>query len=414
MARYRLGFAAVLAGAFIASVALVGWGQDAFEAPANNAPASNAPDGNAPVDADPDPQALAAISRIQQHYGDDYRTHVDPMRKLVLASNHLPTAVLEYLAKRLGRYADAQAQSLFTNRLTQYVSLVFPDKATFAKLRPNEHTGGWYQSYNRTLVAANLAYTLTHEFTHALSEGDQAARGVRGLAYWFHEGVAACFEDSVVLGTARRAPDSDGGNEADDDADRGYRVVPVTNPRVNVLRRGLRGLKLEKMLGTNTADFQADWNINYAAAGYLCRYLHDNGKLDSFYAAWCDTVDDDPSGVGALLATFEEEELSDVEKAFKKWVKALGKAQPSNYQPPGVPAFGVRGREVPAGLRVTKVRSPASRAGIERGDVLLEVAGLAVNNQAKLNEALARNRRRRTFRVVLWRGDEVLTVTVGR
>lgn len=352
--------------------------------------------------------AEQAAGAIAQRYAQ-YSVHTDARAGIVVVSN-LPEAAANYVLKRLASLAAAHWREHLRHRSASFLNVVLPTPAAFKRMSPNPDWGGWYEHYNRTLIAQNLAYTLTHEFTHALHYSDleaQLGQTWWNAAHWFLEGFATAFEDCALW------LDEDSGEE---------RLVPYINPRMSIAKKVARGRGFVDWRDLFKQDEGAfDPNVGYAEAGTLFRWLHETGRLRAVLDEYVKTLGADATGQTALMNVFRREiedpedaaelELEDLEDDWKKWVRKQDDPQPLNYEPSGVPKLGVRGDGCQTGLLVERVEGAARKAGVNAGDILLSCGGLPVDNQAKLNEALAVHKNGHEVELVVLRGDDVLTLT---
>jgi hypothetical protein len=403
-------FAAVIAAVVVIGPAGTPGPPAAWAEPAGAAPATG-DDDDAPNEADgdaddgdadnaeadepaPEP-APALLAGLRTRFGDDIEITVDRARRLIIASSELTEPLRDYVRNRLQRYADALRTALLDARPARYISVVFLDRRAFRKLQPDESIGGWYDFGTHTLVALNLGYTLQHEFTHALHVDVHQQRRTP-CPYWLLEGLATAFEDAAVTGDGK--------------------LVCRRSSRMTVLRRNVRRRRtigLAKLFAMTAGEFQARHADAYPEAGYFVGWLHETGKLRDVYQRFLADHEADPTGAKSVAAVLGEE-LDAIGRRFHDWVREQPDGQPLNYQPPGVPLFGVRGATTQLGLRALSVRDPAKSAGIGTRDTILEIDGLAVTNQAKLNEALAVREPGDEVEVTVLRrrGGEVETVKV--
>jgi PDZ domain len=308
---------------------------------------------------------------MPRRYGAGYTAKIDAARHIVYVSAG-DAATLARVMDMLGPYADAQRQYLFPQPLPWNMLVVLPTLADYRKDQPPgmPKAMGYYQLSTRTLQSISLSDILLHEFTHGLHHADQTRAGQRH-PIWLTEGLATFYQ-----GTRWR--------------DRAW-LEPVLDPGVALVQEKLRQKKahpLAELLTITPAAFLADEKLCYAESRYLVFYLHNMGKLKTFYEAYKADYAKDPSGAAAMVAVLGKP-LPEIEADWQAWVLA--------QKPPWTPAnpphtnLGVRMEAAENGVRITGfVRGSAAERGgvLKEGDIVLSVAGQATPAATDLTAAV--------------------------
>jgi hypothetical protein len=165
---------------------------------------------------------------------------------------------------------------------------------------------GFYRADERRIVmnAGPGIGTLTHELVHPIVQAD-----FPGAPEWLNEGIASLFE-ALTMPTAGE-------------------IHGVKNWRHPRLLRALRSnaerqkASLTGLFALDDAAFRGpDEDLNYATARYFCLWLDQQGKLWSFYRAFRDHRDTDPSGAEAL-STVLGKTPAEADADWANWVKRL-------------------------------------------------------------------------------------------
>ncbi|MGE3854907.1 MAG: putative Ig domain-containing protein, partial [Planctomycetota bacterium] len=307
-----------------------------------------------------------------------YIHRIDEANKFIFATNQSPD-VLDMLTDRIVRYAKAQYRDLLPSKPDYYIMIVLPSADDFARLRPSPNYGGWYNPGQRLLICGNIGFVLTHEFTHALHFADLERRLKDTFAHkiWFLEGMATLFEDSKLP-------------ETDTD-----KVIPVPNGRLRIIQAAVamnRAFPWETYMAWGRDPFMdpANVSVSYAQARYMTWWLNEQGKLKAFYEAYSATCRQGDRGAAGIVAMEQVigKPLAACEAEWKQWVRTLApvKAQSSTWL--GV-QFGRAASSTGLAVEGVEADSPAAKAGIQKGDIIVQCDNRAIDSAANLTAALA-------------------------
>lgn len=162
---------------------------------------------------------------------------------------------------------------------------------------------GFYMPSERKMVM-NISTgtgTLAHELVHPLLSED-----FPDVPAWFNEGFASLYEQSRLTTEGR--------------------MEGLVNWRLRALRearRSGRAIRLADLLATSTAQFYDErQGLNYATARYLCKWLQDEKKLETFYREFKASADRDPTG-RATLEQVAGMPVAELDRVFERWVLDL-------------------------------------------------------------------------------------------
>lgn len=220
-------------------------------------------------------------------------------------------------AAELGRYRDhtilGAQQSLsalyFKTPIDEpIVILLFADGDTYTRLadkwfdyRDVPHFGFYMNSRRAMLMNITTGGgTLVHELTHALIAPD-----FPNVPDWFNEGLASLYEQSDM---------------------RNGKIIGLPNWRLPALQKAIKETTLrplpELIADKNFRDPKMT-GINYAQARYVMHYLQDKGQLTTYYKAFRDGREKDPTGVETLKTLIAPKSLEEFEKDWRAWVLTL-------------------------------------------------------------------------------------------
>ena len=298
------------------------------------------------------------IDLIKKAFGESFNYIIDQENMLIFATEH-PKDVLEDIRAKLVKYAKAQWKHLFKNKQDYYITIIIPSPETFRKLVPLQNVGGFYSPRDKSLLASEAGYTLVHEFTHALHWADTDNRGIAHNT-WFREGLATGFENSIIKNGV---------------------PTPIDNARLFAMQlyvnRG-QNIKFSEFMKYSQAQFLArkKINISYSQSRYMTMWLWQTGMLKKYYEAYCDTYNDDHSGIKALEKLFDKG-IDEVEKDWLKWFKELPPY--TGFTRANMPFIGIRPERKPSmgGLKIAEVIEgyPAAKVGIKIGDLFTHIDG---------------------------------------
>lgn len=317
-------------------------------------------------------RAEANLGHLRAVYGEAYLYELDDERRLMFATAYDETS---FAAARdeLRLLWSFGIEEVFpelreTRADDPWVSVVLPSRedytkwvfATYGGAARNSFSGigGAYDHDRKQLVAQDLGGTLRHEFFHVLHWRSNS-RHRQAHPIWVQEGLCALVEDYDVVNG---------------------RVVPAPSWRTNTAKRLLSGGKLTPIeelaaMGRDAFIGGGRTMARYAEARTFFLFLHQRGTLGKWYARFCETFAEDPTGIAALVEVLGTD-IDGVNQQYREWLRDL----------PTVPEPG--GREGRSGLGVdidpgsgdgpviTQVVSrEARRGGLRAGDVVYAIDG---------------------------------------
>ena len=339
---------------------------------------------------------LLAGLKAQFGEGKGYVYDLDEEQKIVFAA-HLESAALGALNQSLAAQAKGLRRDLFGGEPQAYLRLVVPSPSDYRKIMRLRGVGGAYHPASRTLVAERPGEVIRHEFTHALHHNDRTASGQEHAA-WVVEGLGVLYESVGTDAEGAVVPDG-----------RNRRLVVA---QAAAHRRSL--VPLERLMKMPADELLRRPNLTYAQSGALMLYLYERGVLRTFYDQYKKGLKEDPAGERALVAAAGKKSLGEVEAAFSKWLMdAPPPAEPVRVG--GHAAFlGLALGPAEGGLAVTAVAQggPAESAGVEVGDMVIEVNGKPVPDYAALRPAIGTYSPGRTITLRVLRGEQYLNLPV--
>jgi hypothetical protein len=299
---------------------------------------------------------------LQKQFGQGCLHYIDDEHRLVFATT-IDQRTLDELRTTLMDYADVLGRELFTHKPERYVTVIIP------KTWRDPLIGGFYNNAAALLQSKGFGHTIIHEFVHALHHGDMAGYG-QEHPIWVLEGLATLFEDSDLVNG---------------------RAVPEHNHRLNyILTRAKvnRHVAWDKFLALKQPDFLRWPNYNYAQTRYMFFYLHQQGKLGTWYRYYVDNFAQDATGTLAWEKTFNKK-LPDIEKDWVTWLLALSEL-PMRIQE-GDATLGLSVTPANDGLVVARLQPEggAAKAGLKLKDVIVRVADERVDAPTDLLKLLA-------------------------
>ncbi len=327
---------------------------------------------------------------LRRTYGRDYDIRIDAERRIVyccaLDETHFREA-----AGLVSITADTWRAATGAGRPEWTVSVVLPTVADFRRHVTDKEVTGLYRGRDRTLLSLDRGRVLVHEFIHALHHADQAAAGQRHPV-WVSEGFATLWEASAAA--------------------RG-RLQPKTDMRLVSLKRAIRTKKLlplRRLTRLEPRPFVADAEVTYAQSRYLMLYLHKQGKLSDWYAAYKKGYASDPTGRGALRKVLGVR----TETFETRWARWVGKLElPWGELSADEARLGVRVRDHARGVKVVGFvpGSAGEKAGlIQTGDVITSLGGRAIGNPVDLIAAVRAAGADRTLTIKLLRHGRKRTI----
>jgi hypothetical protein len=139
--------------------------------------------------------------------------------------------------------------------------------------------------------------TMVHELTHALMSEDFPEAPI-----WLSEGMASLYEHCRA---------EDGGLKGDDN----WRLPELQA----AMSKGTLGSVASLLAMSPDAFRSRNESLNYAQARYFCKYMEELGVLPRVYRELRGNSARDPTGEGAIVATFGKP-MDVVEAAWRRWI----------------------------------------------------------------------------------------------
>ncbi|MCD4658093.1 MAG: putative Ig domain-containing protein [Planctomycetes bacterium] len=346
-----------------------------------------------------------ALNKPLEELFPGYLIHRDEANRLIFLTNvgsndEKRKKILEFISAQLMNYAKAQRESLFDKQPSSYIKILLPNNRDFSVYRKqagySEIVGGWYNPGTKLLISKSLGHTLIHEFTHALHYADTWSRGI-WHKIWFSEGVATCFENSMLPEGSRK------------------NLTPIHNWRMDLAIKAVQSdskyyVPWDELFNMSRTKFLNTQNIqyHYAQARYIVYWLNELGKLKEFYDAYNQTYKKDKSGIKAFEKVFGNN-LSKIEVQWKTWMKSISRPTRSAWL--GITASY---RTNPQGLKLLRIfsNSPAKSAKLRKGDILLRVGNIPVDMVNNFAYAMTVFKPADEIEIAFIRRDEIHLVKV--
>jgi RNase P/RNase MRP subunit p29 len=345
--------------------------------------------------------AAESLKRLKKRLGDEYRVIEDKDYKLIVASN-VEQETLDSLIDALHKYADAFWHEFFKNKPDYYITVLIPkNMEDYArKFGGGGSAAGFYNAATRTLTV-NLATggsgTMIHEFTHALHFADMSALK-QGHPIWIIEGFGSLYEQSRM---------------------REGSLIGLPNWRLPILQSAIGTgdyISWERLMKMSGAEFARDRktiSVAYAESRYVFYFLQEKKLLKKFYEEYTKNYSNDKTGIAAVESVIGKK-LDECEKEWIEFVKGLkleARRTSGAY-------LGVGLEDTDEGLTIQTVApdSPAEKAGLKEGDIIVELDGEKIKSREDLLEVLSKKKPDDKVTVKVKRGSEdiELTVTLGR
>ncbi|MDC3958410.1 C39 family peptidase [Polyangium jinanense] len=162
---------------------------------------------------------------------------------------------------------------------------------------------GYYTSKHGALVM-NIATgggTLVHEIVHPFIEAN-----FPDCPPWFNEGLGSLYEQSGEV---------DG------------RIYGYTNWRLRGLQSAIAENRVPSIRAltamNDSAFYEGDYGVHYAASRYLLHYLQEKGLLVRYYHAFHANREKDPTGYDTLRRVLGEEDMAAFKKRWETYVLGL-------------------------------------------------------------------------------------------
>ena len=339
------------------------------------------------------------IERYKKDLGDEYNYIKDEKYKLIVISN-VEKGRLDGLVGALQAYADCHWKDFFKNKPKYYITVLIPNSTEEYRKRFGGRQGaaGFYNPGTRKLTV-NLATgggTMIHEFTHALHYADMEGQEQRH-PIWITEGFGSLYEQC----TRREGS--------------GYGLLNWRLPGLKQAIAQNNCYPLKDFIKNSGSYFRRSAGLSYAISRYIFYFLQEKKMLRKWYAKYREDYKDDNTGLKML----EEIYGKSIEEFEKEWLEFL---KPLNYGRGGIaadrPFIGVGLEDSDAGLKVTRVveGSPAEKAGLKDGDLILKMGDKDVKNQSDLQEIVGKHKIGDEVKFVVKRNGEEkeLTVKLGK
>lgn len=330
--------------------------------------------------------------QLKKEFGKGYLYEVDDKRKWIYASD-TSKKLLEKIKKFLEGYADAQRNSLFTNKPTYYIAILIPNKEDFRKRVPDPRIGGFYQPATKFLICKDTGMTLRHEFTHALHFADASARKQPEPPVWIGEGLATCFENSRIANN---------------------KLVTIYNDRISQTKSILNTpqyIRWETLMKTNHQVFMQKAGVCYAEVRAIFYWLNKTEKLKAFYDLYMKTFNDDVSGITAMEKLFNKK-IDEIEKIWKEWIT---KTEPIKLLEDKKGTFlGVGVEDSVAGMIITSIvtGSAAEQGGLQVEDVILKIDNDKITTNDEFINAIRKRKPGEILTFYVLREEDELSIKV--
>ncbi len=296
--------------------------------------------------------------------GDGYDGFIDTQRHIVYISA-LDVRHRRETIQLISAYIDAQRRTLLQARPQWNITVVLPTVEDYRKLQTNPRIVGFYEPSAQRITSIDRSQVLIHEFTHALHHADMAARR-QVHPPWVCEGLATLFAQADI---------TPGG------------LKPRPGPRLAFLHRAVRDqktLKLKDLASRSLKPFMADARLAYAQSRYLMLYLHEKGRLQTWYLRYCKSYTRDPSGVEALEAVLDRD-IQQIQTEWEKWI--LSHEVPDRKNRYGQGRLGLKFRDTRQGVKIIEIENDSAAASADRlqeGDHVKKFNGQEVANAVHL------------------------------
>lgn len=335
----------------------------------------------------------SAFEAWKKKYGERRYTYlIDEERKLNLALALDETSRTQTL-DMLHRQGAWSVRELFGKVQNDVILLAVAHPLDFDDFFDTPNTAGVYDHRHRRLVSRDTGASLRHEFVHLLHWGHMdRLRQVHPV--WVQEGLASLFEDYEW---------------AEDGAPR-FRA----NIRHNLARNAsLHGNAppWPRFFAMNGPQFMEKAELHYALARSVFEFLADRGRLTTWYRAYTESFERDPTGLAAMESAFGRKP-ADVEKEWRKWLAERGPVKDHHSIDPII--LGIEADNSNDGVKITRVhrRTPAAGAGLKVGDVIVRVNDETVRSLEEMVMALGRRTRGQPVEIGFRRRGEYKSATL--
>ena len=337
--------------------------------------------------------ASAALERWLERFGAErYRVERDGELNAIFASG-VDTASMVRTRLMLKELAPALSRSLFGAMPPDTVLIAIATHADAERFFGDPQQSGLYEHKDRSLISRDTGSSLRHEFVHLMHWGHMQRLGQRH-PIWIQEGLATLFEDW-------RARD-DGTVE----------ILPnLRQPAAHEHMRAGRMPTWSELARMSQEEFMAKAEVNYPAVRSIFSWIAERGWLQRWYRAYIAMHAEDPTGIRALESV-SGQPAARLEAQWREWVTDMG---PGALAPGALTAgLGIEATDATDGIRITAVQpgSPADRAGLRSGDVVVSIGADDVHSLRDLMTALSRRNSGETAQIRFRRGGSYSTVQV--
>jgi hypothetical protein len=353
------------------------------------------PDWSAPIGpaTGDDRLASASLQRWIDRFGAErYRIERDSELNVIFASG-IDSASMARTRTMLKELAPALSRSLFGTMPPDTVLVAVATHADAERFFGDPKQSGLYEHKDRSLITRDTGSSLRHEFVHLMHWGHMQRLGQRH-PIWIQEGLATLFEDW--------RPRDDGSVE----------ILPnLRQPAAYEHFRAGRMPAWPELVRMSPEQFMAKPDVHYPTVRSIFSWITERGWLQRWYRAYTAMYGEDPSGLRALESV-SGLPVARLESQWREWVRDMG---PGSLAPGALTAgLGIDARDATDGIRISAVQpgSPADRAGLRTGDIVVSIGADEVRSLRDLMTALSRRNPGETVQIRFRRGGSYSTVQV--
>ncbi len=250
------------------------------------------------------------IAQLKESLSDNSFT-VILQKPFVVIGNETPDVVQQRATRTVKWAVDRLKQRYFEKDPNKIINIwLMKDKPSYeeqclkiVKYRPNTPYGFYSSSHN--VLMMNIATgggTMVHEIVHPFIETN-----FPDCPSWFNEDLASLYEQSS--------------SNQDD------QIIGMTNWRLRGLQLAIKDDRVpsfKTLCETTTNQFyREDPGTNYSQARYLCYYLQQKGKLETFYHTFVKESSADPSGYKTLQKVLDNKDMQQFKADWQDYVMQL-------------------------------------------------------------------------------------------
>ncbi len=248
--------------------------------------------------------ARRRMNKWRRQFGETgYRYEVDTARQLIVVSS-LDDSAHADMRRMLQRLTDHLEQTVFPGT-RDHVLVVIPSSEDAADLLTRKHVTGLYNHRRRELVTLGHPRAVRHELAHAIHHGHMDALG-QEHPIWIQEGFASLYENY-------RFDDDGAVHFLPNDRSEQMQTLAVNDwlmPWVELAQLQPAAMRTEA--------FRV-----YPQVRSIFRFIANEGHLESWYHAYVESFDTDPTGLTAIGLVFRQP-TQDVEAAWRRWLGEQG------------------------------------------------------------------------------------------